>query len=101
MFALLAVFYPLEFPHQFHQAVALNVYAQTFCQSQKPPAEAHLEAVEVATKAFNHHRQRHVFPLSGLQQGLSESPAEREQRWSDFAQAVCPEKFSRRKTQLF
>ena len=58
MFALLAVFYPLEFPHQFHQAVALNVYAQTFCQSQKPPAEAHLEAVEVAPKAFNHHRQR-------------------------------------------
>jgi hypothetical protein len=90
---LLAFFQPLEFPDSFNQVFAINIYAETICESQIPLEAARGEASQAAIKVFNRHRQRHTFPSEIL--GLSADPTETEliERWDEFSQKVCPERF--------
>jgi hypothetical protein len=90
---LLALFQPLEFPDSFNQIAAINIYAETICNSQIPLGVARGEASQAAMEMFNRHRQRHTFSSEIL--GLTTDPTEKEliQRWDEFSQKVCPERF--------
>ncbi len=90
---LLAFFQPLEFPDSFNQVFAINVYVETICNSQIPLKVARGEASQAAMEVFNRHRQRHIFPLEFL--GATDELTETEliERWDEFSQKVCPERF--------
>lgn len=54
---LFAFFQPLEFPDNFNQTLAINVYAETICGSQAVLEVARGQASQAAMDAFNRHRQ--------------------------------------------
>lgn len=90
---LLAFFQPLEFPDSFNQAIAINTYAETICNSQTSLEVARGEASQAAMEAFNRHRQRHIFPLELMGAKQDSSLIELVERWDKFSQKVCPERF--------
>lgn len=93
MLMLLAFFQPLDFSDNFNQAIAVNVYAETICNSQDSLELARGEASQAAMEVFNRHRQRHIFPLGVLETKDDYSQADLIERWDDFSQKVCPERF--------
>ncbi|MBE9194826.1 hypothetical protein IQ219_05780 [Synechocystis sp. LEGE 06083] len=90
---LLAFFQPLEFPDNFNQTLAINIYAETICSSQATLEVARVQASQAAMDAFNRHRQFHLFPLQLLNTSEKNTEVELLKRWDDFSQKVCPEKF--------
>ncbi len=90
---LFAFFQPPEFPDNFNQTLAINIYTETICSSQAALEVARSQASQAAMDAFNRHRQLHLFPLLFLGTTEKDTEAELLKRWDEFSQKVCPEKF--------
>ncbi|AGF52680.1 ssl0750 [Synechocystis sp. PCC 6803] len=90
---LFAFFQPLEFPDNFNQTLAINVYAETICGSQAVLEVARGQASQAAMDAFNRHRQLHLFPMLLLDTIGKNTEAELLKSWDEFSRQVCPEKF--------